>query len=382
MECSRINLRDNRLPLSFVSDIHARCPMGADAFGQSFIEGKYRRVEIEKNINGHRGYSLEPGDGYLVTIFTEDGHQQIGTKPMRIEYADKEHIELRGYPAWAQGPFGPIFLDDLDDFGASIYFSTEGDVERCIIHRFDTKIEYVYASVRDMLDRTAAECLRLLTIEENEKEPEKAYDFSAFELLLRGEDAKLPNLNTQDHHLTPAQEALTKFAAVLRGPSRLAAFKKSRKPEVLAECFIQMLIDNIPETENGKQVCAEAALLCLFNYLMASCQNGDDSDAMVAGHLDLFYLYYHGKKYIKPLFDRNAPDAFDKALFLSAAHINDALTSHPAILPRELRNMHDRILFDSRNRGWSEDTDFFGPVADVAKGIHSTMTENITHNNQ
>lgn len=375
------SLVSRKLPIQFVSDAHARCPLGADVNGQSFCEGLYRRVEIMENVKGHSGYSLEPGDGYLVTVYTEDGHQQIGTKPMRIVSADNTHLELRGYPAWAQGPFGPIFLEELRDFGASVLFDSEGEVERCILHRYDTHIEYVYASVSSMIDKTAAECMKLITIEDSNKAPEKPYDFSAFEILLQGDKAKLPDVLSRDRHLSPAQESLSKFTEILRGPARLAAFKNSSKPDILAECLIQMLIDDIPDNESGRSVCAEAALLCLFRYLIEASQN-DDDDAVVAGHLDLFYLYHHGKEYLQPLFDHIAPDAFDKALFLSAAHINDALASHPAILPRELRNLHDRILLRSRDRGWSEDTDFFGPVADVARGINSTMTEKLTDNNQ
>lgn len=106
-------------------------------------EQQLRRIEIVRNTSGHPSYILEEMDGYIITIFDlSSGRKAFTPKPMRIVDETENYISFRGYPTIAKSLFGwePI---DMSDYGVTIYLE-DGYVKGCIMHRFDTDVNYVY----------------------------------------------------------------------------------------------------------------------------------------------------------------------------------------------------------------------------------------------
>lgn len=108
-----------------------------------------RKIEIKRNISGCSGYNLQPGKGYIVTIYNMDGNHpmwknnvQMSPKPMLMVDANEHRILLQGYSVEAMTPFGYMEIDQ-SDYGIEIILSND-EIQKCILHMYDrnTSIEY------------------------------------------------------------------------------------------------------------------------------------------------------------------------------------------------------------------------------------------------
>jgi len=116
----------------FKSDDHLRYENGQHVSGPH--GGEFREVKVEPNIHG--------GEGYTVTIFNTERNEasmQIAPKQMKILYADKEKIILRGFG-------NDIFGTSFEDYGLTIYYS-DGDIIKIALHMHDRNIDIVYFTI-------------------------------------------------------------------------------------------------------------------------------------------------------------------------------------------------------------------------------------------
>lgn len=132
----------------FDSTCHQRYENNQPVYGLQVCP---RYIKIRKNINGCPGYQLRPGDGYIVTATNGDsGLPQFSPKPMRIAKITDNEILLKGYPVYAQSPFGWQEFD-LSDYGFSIILSN-GVAHKCILHMYDRNVDLEYRQVRFWTD--------------------------------------------------------------------------------------------------------------------------------------------------------------------------------------------------------------------------------------
>lgn len=132
-------------PFVFKSDCHQRFENGSEVMG---LQQCIRTVSVEKNINGCRGYKLNPGDGYIVKVFNDDlGKPNMSDKPMRIVSKTSEKVELRGFPIEAQTPFGWQEVN-YSDYGFTAYYENS-KVVKCVLHMFDRNINLEYRKSRE-----------------------------------------------------------------------------------------------------------------------------------------------------------------------------------------------------------------------------------------
>lgn len=126
--------------LCFETDLGIRYTSADDYL---IVKQQVRRIEIVRNLSGHPSYELDEMDGYIITIFDlTSGRKTLTPKPMRIIDETENYISFRGYPTLAKSFFGcePI---DMSDYGVTVYLE-DGYVKGCILHRFDTNVNYVY----------------------------------------------------------------------------------------------------------------------------------------------------------------------------------------------------------------------------------------------
>lgn len=135
------------LNFTFKSSDHLRYENGVHVAGPH--GGANRAVKVEPNINGCKGYNIQGGDGYIVTIYNLDGRHpiwqnnvQMTPKPMRIVSQAVDKVVLRGYPVLARSPFGWIDFNG-EDYGLTIYIHDE-EVYKCVLHMHDRKIDLEY----------------------------------------------------------------------------------------------------------------------------------------------------------------------------------------------------------------------------------------------
>jgi hypothetical protein len=131
----------------FLSDCHQRDEKGVGV--DELQQGCKRAVKIEANINGCKGYNIESGDGYIVTIFNLDSNHplksnnlQMLPKPMRITSYSSDKIVFRGYLVEAMSPFGWMTID-LANYGLSIYLKNN-EIEKCVLHMYDRGVDIEY----------------------------------------------------------------------------------------------------------------------------------------------------------------------------------------------------------------------------------------------
>ena len=108
-----------------------------------------RAVKIEENINGCKGYNIQPGDGYIVSILNLDGNHpmwgdnsQMSPKPMRLVRKTSNEISLQGYKVLAMTPFGYQEID-MSDYGITLYIEND-KIVKCRIDMFDRNIYIEY----------------------------------------------------------------------------------------------------------------------------------------------------------------------------------------------------------------------------------------------
>ncbi len=107
---------------------------------------RQRRVVLQINRKGHHAYpDIEPGDGYLFTIYNDDlGTAQLGTKPVRLVMACENYLIFRGYDVLALGPFGLIDPGNTD-YGVAVFLNNRS-IRKIAFYRYDTKKCYEYAN--------------------------------------------------------------------------------------------------------------------------------------------------------------------------------------------------------------------------------------------
>ena len=105
-----------------------------------------RRAVLKINRSGHQAYpDVEPGDGYLFTIYNDDlGTAQLGTKPVRLVTANENYLVFRGYDVLAMGPFGLVDPGNTD-YGVAVFLENRG-IRKIAFYRYDTKKCYEYAN--------------------------------------------------------------------------------------------------------------------------------------------------------------------------------------------------------------------------------------------
>ena len=119
--------------ISFESSDHIRFQNGVDVSGHNY--GCRRRFVIEKDI--------EDGEGYTVTLYNLDGlhplwqnNIQMAPKRMKIEKAQDNVIELRGYGFDSLG-------GDFSNYGMVLL--VEGrTISRVQLNMYDRNISIVY----------------------------------------------------------------------------------------------------------------------------------------------------------------------------------------------------------------------------------------------
>lgn len=129
----RGNNNPNREVIKFNSTDHIRYVNGTDVSGHNY--GCNRQVEIQKNIDG--------GKGYTITIYNLDGihpfwgnNIQMAPKQMEIINVSKSVVSLRGFGYDQMG-------NPFSDYGIDIYF-TNKEVEKIILKMFDRNVEIEY----------------------------------------------------------------------------------------------------------------------------------------------------------------------------------------------------------------------------------------------
>lgn len=130
----------------FESHSHQRFEHGIPVRGLQVCN---RAVKIEENINGCKGYHIQSGDGYIVSILNLDGdhpmwgdNYQMSPKPMRLVRKTSNEISLRGYEVLAMTPFGYQEID-MSDYGITLYIEND-EVVKCRLDMFDRNIYIEY----------------------------------------------------------------------------------------------------------------------------------------------------------------------------------------------------------------------------------------------
>lgn len=136
----RLNFKD----IEYISDIFITYLPGGENLTVD-IDLK-RRVVLKINQIGHHSYpDVEPGDGYLFTIYNDDlGTAQLGTKPVRLVMATEDYLIFRGYDVLAMGPFGLIDPGNTD-YGVAVFLKNRG-IRKIAFYRYDTRKCYEYAN--------------------------------------------------------------------------------------------------------------------------------------------------------------------------------------------------------------------------------------------
>lgn len=128
------------MPFVFKSTSHQRYEIGSPKMG---LQECIRTISVEKNINGCKGYNIEPGNGYIVKIFNDDlGKPNMSDKPMTVVRKTENTVELRGYPIEAMSPFGWQKVD-YGVYGLIVYYE-HGKVSKCVLHMYDRDIRIEY----------------------------------------------------------------------------------------------------------------------------------------------------------------------------------------------------------------------------------------------
>lgn len=127
---------------AFDSSDHVRFQNSENVSGHNY--GAHRRIVIEKNIEGHEGYS--------VTIYNMDGvhplwqdNVQMAPKRMRIVSINDNVVDMRGYgydeKAVAMG--APLEAASFENYGIMLLIE-DNEVKRIQLNMFDRNVSIVY----------------------------------------------------------------------------------------------------------------------------------------------------------------------------------------------------------------------------------------------
>ncbi len=137
---SEIEKRKSFHPFTFISDCHQRYEAGKPVKELQYCG---RTVSVIKNTNGCPGYLLEAGVGYIVKLFNDDlGKPNMSDKPMKLIRATDDIAEFRGFPIYAQSPFGWQEVD-YSDYGLTVHYKNS-EVDRCVLHMYDRGVDLEY----------------------------------------------------------------------------------------------------------------------------------------------------------------------------------------------------------------------------------------------
>ena len=126
----------------FDSSDHIRFQNGNNVTGHNY--GCNRRFVIERNIQGH--------EGYTVTLYNLDGvhplwqnNIQMAPKRMKIMNVNANIVELRGYGydenALAMG--APLEIASFENYGVMLLVE-DGEIVRAQLNMFDRNVSIVY----------------------------------------------------------------------------------------------------------------------------------------------------------------------------------------------------------------------------------------------
>lgn len=126
----------------FDSSDHIRFQNGNNVTGHNY--GCNRRFVIERNIQGH--------EGYTVTLYNLDGvhplwqnNIQMAPKRMKIMNVNANIVELRGYGydenALAMG--APLEIASFENYGVMLLVE-DGEIVRAQLNMFDRNVNIVY----------------------------------------------------------------------------------------------------------------------------------------------------------------------------------------------------------------------------------------------
>lgn len=136
------NFPPNDFRVVFDSSDHVRFQDGAAITGHNY--GCHRRFVIEKNIEGH--------EGYTVTMYNIDGlhpfwgnNIQMAPKRMRIISLHDNIIELRGYGYDEKALANGVPMSDASyaNYGIVLLIENE-EIKRVQLNMFDRNINIVY----------------------------------------------------------------------------------------------------------------------------------------------------------------------------------------------------------------------------------------------
>lgn len=263
----------SRLPLHFTAD-----RVSVQEFGRSFgnPEKTNTSIIIEENRDGCPGYSIEAGEGYVVSVVNDtSGMVQIGPLPMMIEDISRDCISMRGGQCTKDSFFGSTEVDN-SYIGLSVFFDDDSPL-RCVLSRNETLKNYMYYT--EEKNHHSKEMTDLESI--------KAATESCSDLFESGRDALVPALETLSERLNAY------------GPFR--AVQALNEKTLLAECLIMNIILDV--TALDKFTSAELALYCLNDSLRDEEHKLHDDN--VAAYLDLFNLMFHGSDYLNPLLEKS-----------------------------------------------------------------------------
>jgi len=121
-----------------------------------------RAIKVEPNINGCKGYNIDDGEGFIVTLYNLDGKHpiwsdnvQMSPKPMKIVSQSAEKIVLRGYSMQAMSPFGWVDFSG-DDYGLSIFIKNN-QVDKCILHMHERNVNIEYLKAGNEIEENDIE---------------------------------------------------------------------------------------------------------------------------------------------------------------------------------------------------------------------------------
>ena len=134
--------------IEYISDIFITYHPGGENL--TVDQDRKRRVVLKVNRTGNQAYPfLQPGDGYLFTIYNEDlGTTQLGTKPVRLVTANQNYLVFRGHDVLAVGPLG-LMDPGNTDYGVAIFLDGKR-IRKIAFHRYDTKKSYEYANTSNI----------------------------------------------------------------------------------------------------------------------------------------------------------------------------------------------------------------------------------------
>lgn len=262
-------------PFVFKSNCHQRYENNQPVMG---LQECIRTVIVEKNIDGCRGYKLEPGKGYIVKVFNDDLNKpNMSDKPMVVVRKTDTTIELRGFTIDAQTPFGWQEID-LSDYGLVVYYKN-GKVVKCRLHMYDRNIFIEYMSKNKANNNDQDSLASQSPIKKDVDIIIKTYEEGNTQLL---------------------QQKLFELCNKLNKPGSGKLVTTYPEKDRLCEFYIFCLEYDWMNDSDIREVWAENAFYCITDYYLNHAKTNQDH---FAAGLNLLWVFYCGKDGLITKFD-------------------------------------------------------------------------------